>query len=45
MNLDNKTGGILVARNATHWYGNDNYTLEFNTTVPNTNLMTIGEGK
>jgi hypothetical protein len=45
MNLDSKTGGILVARNATHWYGDDDYTLEFNTTVPNTNLMTIGEGK
>ena len=45
MRLDNKTGGILVARNATHWYGNNNYTLEFNTTVPNTNLMTVGEGK
>ena len=45
MNPENKTGGILVARNATHWYGDDNYTLEFNTTVPNTNLMTIGEGK
>ena len=45
MNLDNKTGGILVVRNATHWYGNNNHTLGFNTTVPNTNLLTIGEGK
>ena len=45
MNPDNKTGGILVARNATHWYGNDNFALEFNTTVPNTNLLTIDEGK
>jgi len=44
-NLENKTGGILVVRNATHWYGNDNYTLEYNTTVPATNLLTIAEGK
>ncbi|MCL1850527.1 MAG: T9SS type A sorting domain-containing protein [Bacteroidetes bacterium] len=45
MRPDNKTGGILVARNATHWYGNNNYTLEYNTTVPNTNLLTVAEGK
>ena len=45
MSLDNKTGGILVTRNVTHWYGNNNYTLEYNTTVPFSNLMTIGEGK
>ncbi|MCL2435676.1 MAG: T9SS type A sorting domain-containing protein [Lentimicrobiaceae bacterium] len=44
-NPEIKTGGILVTRNATHWYGNDNFTLEYNTTVPNTNLLTIGEGK
>jgi len=45
MNPENKTGGILVARNATHWYGSDNYTLDFNTTVPNISLLTIAQGK
>ena len=45
MNPENKTGGILVARNATYWYGNNNFTLEYNTTVPATNLLTIEEGK
>jgi len=45
MNLDNKTGGILVVGNATHWYGGDDFTLDYNVTVPNTNLLTIDEGK
>ena len=45
MNPDNKTGGILVVRNATHWYGSNNHTLGYNTNVPATNLLTIEEGK
>jgi len=45
MNPDNKTGGILVVGNATHWYGGDNFTLNHNVTVPNTNLLTIELGK
>jgi hypothetical protein len=45
MNFENKTGGILVVRNATHWYGSNNFTLENNATVPSANLFTIGEGK
>jgi hypothetical protein len=45
MNPNIKTGGILVVGNATHWYGDNNFTLTHNVTVPNTNLLTIEEGK
>ena len=45
MNPNNKTGGILVVRNVTFWYADDTFTLDYDVTVPNTNLLTIEEGK
>jgi len=45
MNVNNKTGGILVVGNTTNWYGNNNFLLNQNVTVPNTNVLTINEGK
>ena len=45
MNPDRKTGGILVMGNATHWYGNNNFSLSHNVNVPYTNVLTIAEGK
>jgi len=45
MSFDNKTGGILVAGNSTFWYGDNNFSLTHDVTVPSTNTLTINEGK
>jgi len=45
MNANNKTGGIIVLGNTTYWYSSNNFTLTQNVTVPNTNVLTINEGK
>ncbi|MDR0232630.1 MAG: S8 family serine peptidase [Dysgonamonadaceae bacterium] len=45
MDTDRKTGGILVVGNSTYWYGDNNFSLSHNVTVPSNNVLTIGKDK
>ena len=45
INTENKTSGILVSGNVTHWYGNDNFNLSHNITISSGQILTIGIGK
>ncbi|MDR0232629.1 MAG: S8 family serine peptidase [Dysgonamonadaceae bacterium] len=45
MDTDRKTGGILVVDNVTYWYGNNNFSLNYNVIVPSNNVLTIDENK
>jgi hypothetical protein len=39
------TGGIVVIDNATHWFAGNNFSLNFNATVPVKNVLTVEAGK
>ena len=40
-----RTGGILVARNTTHWYGNDIFSISGNVNVPADYIFTVSASK